>query len=85
MARPETLVPGNCYFSVGFYDREMRLPMIDTLVFVKVDHDADGPRRWIFADPRERPSPTTPPATRSRSGGGPSPTSSCAAFSTSRR
>ena len=22
MARPETLIPGNCYFSVGFYDND---------------------------------------------------------------
>ena len=53
MARPETLVPGNCYFSVGFYDREMRLPIIQTLVFVKIEPDADGGRLWLFAVPPE--------------------------------
>ena len=31
MARPETLVAGNCYFLVGFYDPDLLLPMIDTL------------------------------------------------------
>ena len=31
MARPETLIPGNCYFSVHFYDNDLVLPMIDTL------------------------------------------------------
>lgn len=27
MARPETLVPGNCYFSVDYYDTDLMLPM----------------------------------------------------------
>ncbi len=34
MARPETLIPGNCYFSVHFYDNDLLLPMIDTLIYV---------------------------------------------------
>ena len=25
MARPETLIPGNCYFSVHFYDNDLVL------------------------------------------------------------
>jgi len=45
MARPETLVPGNCYFSVGFYDNDLVLPMIDTLVYVgQSDDDPDHGR-----------------------------------------
>lgn len=39
MARPETLIPGNCYFSVGFYDNDLVLPMIDTLVYVGQETD----------------------------------------------
>jgi hypothetical protein len=26
MARPEALIPGNCYFMVGFHDRELLFP-----------------------------------------------------------
>jgi hypothetical protein len=28
MARPETLIPGNCYFSVGYYDSGEHLRII---------------------------------------------------------
>ena len=34
MARPETLIPSNCYFSVQFYDNDLLLPIIDTLMYV---------------------------------------------------
>src|SRR2546426_9552834 len=55
MARPETLIPGNCYFSVGFYDNDLVLPMIDTLVYVGQETDQDEGRVWLFKEP-ERPS-----------------------------
>ena len=43
MARPETLVPGNCYFSVGYYDSDLLLPMIETLVYVgQENHQEEG-------------------------------------------
>jgi len=51
MARPETLVPGNCYFSVGFYDDGLLLPMIDTLVFVGEENDQEHRRMWLFREP----------------------------------
>jgi hypothetical protein len=41
MARPEMLVPGNCYFCVGFYDRHMRYPMIETLTYIGQDECPD--------------------------------------------
>jgi hypothetical protein len=50
MARPETLVVGNCYFSVGFYDQDLLLPMIDTLVYVGQEDDEQG-RMWLFKQP----------------------------------
>jgi hypothetical protein len=39
MARPESLVVGNCYFSIGFYDQDLLLPTIDTLVYVGQEDD----------------------------------------------
>lgn len=41
MARPETLLPGNCYFSLNFYDNDLVLPRIDTLVYVGQETDED--------------------------------------------
>jgi len=41
MARPESLVAGNCYFSVGFYDQDLVLPMIDTGEVTKVLDDPE--------------------------------------------
>jgi hypothetical protein len=57
MARPETLIPGNCYFSVGFYDNDLMLPMIDTLIYVGQETDQDEGRSWLFKEPESPPSP----------------------------
>ena len=57
MARPETLIPGNCYFSVGFYDNDLVLPMIDTLVYVGQETDRDEGRLWLFKEPESPSSP----------------------------
>jgi hypothetical protein len=57
MARPEALIPGNCYFSVGFYDNDLVLPMIDTLVYVGQETDQDEGRLWLFKEPESPPSP----------------------------
>ncbi len=59
MARPETLIPGNCYFSVHFYDNDLVLPMIDTLVYVGQETDQDEGRLWLFKEPESRPCPST--------------------------
>lgn len=49
--RPTELVPGNCYFSVGYFDDNLLFPGIQTLVYVRVGEDAeDGRRMWIFRD-----------------------------------
>jgi hypothetical protein len=50
MARPETLVAGNCYFKVGFFDRDLLVPWIMTLVYVRPDVDDDGQPGWLFRD-----------------------------------
>jgi hypothetical protein len=57
MARPETLIPGNCYFSVHFYDSDLLLPMIDTLVYVGQEIDQDEGRVWLFKEPESPPNP----------------------------
>lgn len=57
MARPETLIPGNCYFSVHFYDNDLLLPMIDTLVYVGQEIDQDEGRLWLFKEPESPPRP----------------------------
>jgi hypothetical protein len=51
MARPDTLVPGNCYFSMGYYDNDLLLPTIDTLVYVGQGEDEDHERMWLFKEP----------------------------------
>src|SRR5262249_36353534 len=51
MARPESLVAGNCYFSVGYYDRDLLFPLIDTLVYVGHEDDPDEGSAWLFKQP----------------------------------
>lgn len=52
MARPETLVPGNCYFRVWYYDKDALLPIIETFVYVReVTHPDTGRRAWLFKEP----------------------------------
>ena len=52
MARPETLVPGNCYFHVAYYDGDLLLPIIETFVYVRevVDRET-GRHGWLFKEP----------------------------------
>ena len=50
MARPENLVPGNCYFVVSFFDRDLLIPSIDTLLFVEREDPQSG-SSWIFQEP----------------------------------
>ena len=57
MARPETLIPGNCYFSVVYYDNDLVLPQIDTLVYVGQETDQDEGRLWLFKEPESPPVP----------------------------
>jgi len=51
MARPETLIPGNCYFTVAYYDTELLLPTIDTLVYVGQEDFPEHGRMWLFKEP----------------------------------
>jgi hypothetical protein len=51
MARPEALVPGNCYFRLAFYDTDLRLPIVETLLYVGEDVGEDGAPMWLFKEP----------------------------------
>jgi len=51
MARPETLVAGNCYFWVGYYDTELALPNVHTVVYVRQDKNEEGQDIWVFQEP----------------------------------
>ena len=66
MARPETLVAGNCYFSIAFYDDDLVLPMIDTLVYVGQTDDPHHGRTWLFKEP-DAPHGTEPDGTSNES------------------
>lgn len=50
MARPRELVPGNCYFTVFYYDTDLLLPCVQTLVYRRVDELEDGERAWVFEE-----------------------------------
>jgi hypothetical protein len=52
MAHPRSLVPGNCYFHVVFYDNHLLFPNISTLEYVGEGADAAGVGLWLFREPR---------------------------------
>ena len=47
MARPESLVPGNCFFRVHFHDDDLLFPYVETLRYVRCDTSDEGPL-WLF-------------------------------------
>jgi len=52
MAYPHSLIPGNCYFRVGFYDNDLLFPDISTLEYVGESADEEGACLWLFREPR---------------------------------
>jgi hypothetical protein len=60
MARPESLVAGNCYFTVSYTDSDLLVPLIETLVYVGHDADVDGTPGWLFRDHSMEPNPDDP-------------------------
>ena len=50
MARPEDLVPGNCYFLSGFPDEALLFPSISTLRYVRHEQGDDGRDWWLFEE-----------------------------------
>lgn len=56
--RPTELVVGNCYFSVGYQDRDLLVPSIQSFLYVGSEHDEEESRRlWLFREPRLPPTP----------------------------
>lgn len=51
MARPNDLIPGNCYFLVGYHDRDLLIPSVETLIFRRTEEDDNGERIWLFEEP----------------------------------
>lgn len=51
MARPHDLVAGNCYFTLFYYDNDLLIPWIQTLIYRRVDAYDDGRRVWLFEEP----------------------------------
>jgi hypothetical protein len=51
MARPEDLFPGNCYFLLHFCDRDLLLPDVSTLTYVRSEEDPEHGRTWLFEEP----------------------------------
>lgn len=58
MAKPETLVPGNCYFLVRFYDKETLFPYVQTLRYVGYEDEESG-RLWLFEEPNDESAETS--------------------------
>lgn len=51
MARPHDLVAGNCYFTLFYYDDELLIPSVQTLIYRGIDEYEDGGRVWVFEEP----------------------------------
>lgn len=48
MSMLERLVPGNSYFIVMFHDEDLRIPVVQTLIFVKMEKRANGSEFLLF-------------------------------------
>lgn len=48
---PHSLVPGNCYFCVNYFDDKLTVPSVQTLLYRRCTTDDDGERHWLFEDP----------------------------------
>ena len=48
---PRSLVPGNCYFYVGYNDDKLSVPHVQTLIYRRCETGDDGERLWLFEEP----------------------------------
>jgi hypothetical protein len=48
MINPNFLIPGNCYFLVGYIDETLSVPLIDTLIFLEKKIDENDTHYWLF-------------------------------------
>ena len=49
MAHPDTLIPGNCYFNIGYADQNLFIPLINTYIYIEKKQDENGDY-WLFQD-----------------------------------
>jgi hypothetical protein len=61
--RPNELVAGNCYFRVAYYDSDLLLPIVDTLIYVGFKIPPEDGETWLFKEPESPPDPEDPNAT----------------------
>lgn len=64
--RPDELVPGNCYFQLGYYDNDLLLPLVQTWIYVGSETFQDEGETWLFKEPEppsdsEHPTATSEP------------------------
>ena len=46
--RPNELVAGNCYFRVAYYDNDLLLPIVETLIYVGFKVFPEDGETWLF-------------------------------------
>jgi hypothetical protein len=51
MARPRDLIPGNCYFFLNYFDSDLVIPFVQTVIFEGTDNDENGETMWLFREP----------------------------------
>lgn len=61
MIKEDKFVEGRTYFMLGFYDRALSIPMIQTYIFVKKkkrsEMGKEGQDIWYFEQPKTEPGP----------------------------
>lgn len=51
MANPRTLIPGSTFFRVVYFDDDLLLPVVQTLIFDSKHTDDSGEDLWVFREP----------------------------------
>ncbi len=53
MANPRTLIPGATFFRVSYFDDDLLIPDVQTLIFDAKHTDDSGEDLWVFREPGE--------------------------------
>lgn len=51
MANPRTLIPGTTFFRVNYFDDDLLIPAVQTLIFDSKYSDDSGDDLWVFREP----------------------------------
>jgi hypothetical protein len=51
MANPKTLIPGSTFFRVNYFDDDLLIPDVQTLIFDSKHNDNSGADLWVFREP----------------------------------